>query len=175
MLRASERASYVPLDGKVVSLVTLDQRSREYRLMQETRADLLAHVGSMPSATQLALIERATQLRLRLAIADQKFADSGIMGDKATSLYLSLTNTYCKVMNLLGLRPPPRPKENLQGYLASRYGGGCVRDVHENGATTPARTPAKANGGNGAGNGVQPAIRGSGVTRGAIPRRTLPP
>ena len=182
------------MDGRVISLVRLDQRSREARLMHATRSDLLAHVGDQPSATQLALIERAMQLRLRLALMDQQFADSGTMGNKATGLYLSLTNTYCRVMNMLGLKASPQlqPKPTLNGYLATRYGG-RVHEVGEDGATNratnghasssnehappasrPTRTAGKPNGGNHAANGAKPPTGPRGANARAVPRRTLP-
>lgn len=136
MLRISRDASEVPRSAKVINLATLDQRTREYRLMQETRADLLAHVGNMPSATQLALIERACQLRLRIAVMDQSYADQGTMTEHDSRVYLAWSNAYVRVVTALGLKAPPRPKQDLQGYLSSRYGR--VRDVGEDGATTRA-------------------------------------
>ena len=45
-----------------VALAKLDQRTKEARLMRETRAELAAHVGGKPSAVQAAMIERACQL-----------------------------------------------------------------------------------------------------------------
>jgi hypothetical protein len=45
-----------------VALAKLDQRTKEARLMRETRAELVAHVGGKPSAVQAAMIERACQL-----------------------------------------------------------------------------------------------------------------
>ena len=43
-------------------LAKLDQRTKEARLMRETRAEVAAHVGGKPSAVQAAMIERACQL-----------------------------------------------------------------------------------------------------------------
>jgi hypothetical protein len=64
------RLSYRP-----VALAKLDQRTKEARLMRETRAALVAHVGGKPSAVQAAMIERACQLTLRIVAMDRKFAE----------------------------------------------------------------------------------------------------
>jgi hypothetical protein len=64
----SIRPTYRP-----VALAKLDQRTKEARLMRETRAELAAHVGGKPSAVQAAMIERACQLTLRIVAMDRKF------------------------------------------------------------------------------------------------------
>jgi hypothetical protein len=50
------------------SLVEVDKRSREYRLMRQVRKDLTAHIGGSPNAAQRMLIERAVILSLRVAM-----------------------------------------------------------------------------------------------------------
>jgi hypothetical protein len=73
-----------------VDLAKRDGRTREARLMRETRAELAAHVGGRPTAVQSALIERAAQLSLRIAAMDRRFAELGCAGwhlsDRARSL-----------------------------------------------------------------------------------------
>jgi hypothetical protein len=64
-----------------VALAKLDQRTKEARLMRETRAELVAHVGGRPTAVQSALIERACQLTLRIVAMDRKFAETGAQTD----------------------------------------------------------------------------------------------
>ena len=49
-------------------LAKLDGRTREAALMRDTRARLIAHVGGSPSAVELALIERAAQLTLKVVL-----------------------------------------------------------------------------------------------------------
>jgi hypothetical protein len=53
-----------------VALAKLDQRTKDARLIRETRA---VHVGGNPSVTQRALIEQLVQIKLRLAVMDRNF------------------------------------------------------------------------------------------------------
>src|ERR1700692_4169958 len=47
------------------TLAKLDQRTKEARLVRETRAAFVAHVGGKPSAVQSELIGQAVQIRWR--------------------------------------------------------------------------------------------------------------
>jgi heme oxygenase len=84
------------------TLAKLDGRTREARLMRETRAALTAHVGGSPSATQRALIERACQLTLRLAAMDQRFADTGAQTEHDSRTYLAWSNSLTRTLRDLG-------------------------------------------------------------------------
>jgi hypothetical protein len=76
-----------------VALAKLDQRTKEARLMRETRAELVAHVGGNPSAVQAAMIERACQLTLRIVAMDRKFAETGAQTDHDSRTYLAWSNS----------------------------------------------------------------------------------
>ena len=71
--------------------------------MRSTRAELVAHVGGRPSAVQAALIEQAVQLRLRLAVMDRKFAETGAQTDHDSKTYLAWANSFARLMTRLGL------------------------------------------------------------------------
>jgi len=86
-------------------LAKLDGRTREARLVRSVRADLTAHVGGHPSATQTALIERAVQLTLRVAAMDRKYARTGAMTDHDTRTYLAWSAGLARLLRALGLDP----------------------------------------------------------------------
>jgi hypothetical protein len=83
-----------------------DGRTREARLLRETRARLVAHVGGSPSATQLAQIDRAAWLTLRLAQFDTLRARGEAADDV---LYLAWSNSLSRIMQRLGA-PAAAPK-----------------------------------------------------------------
>jgi hypothetical protein len=88
-------------------MAKLDGRTREARLMREARADLEKHVGGTASAVQHALIEQAVQLRLRLAVMDSRFAETGAQTDHDVRHYLAWSNSYSRLLRLLGMKGPP--------------------------------------------------------------------
>jgi hypothetical protein len=59
-----------------ICLSKIDLRTREGKLMRNTREELEAHCGGKPSAVQAAMIEQACQLTLRIAMMDRHFAES---------------------------------------------------------------------------------------------------
>ena len=52
----------------------VDGRSREGRFLAAARAELVAHVGGNPTATEKVTIERVTWLRLHVMLLDEKVA-----------------------------------------------------------------------------------------------------
>jgi len=102
-------------------LAKMDQRTREARLVRETRAELVKHCGGRPSATQRALIEQAAQIRLRLACMDRTFAESrGTMTAHDSRTYLAWSNSYSRLLRQLGLQGAPAPVLTLASYLAAK-------------------------------------------------------
>lgn len=85
-------------------LARLDQRTKEAKLMQGTRAELTAHVGGSPSVTERALIEMAVQLNLRIAAMDRKYAETGAMTELDTRTYLAWVNSLSRLLLRLGLK-----------------------------------------------------------------------
>jgi hypothetical protein len=89
--------------------------------MREARAELVAHVGGNPSATQRELIEQCVQLRLRLAVMDRAFAEAGgTMTAHDSRTYLAWSNSYSRTLRQLGLKGAPAPVATLAGYLAAK-------------------------------------------------------
>jgi hypothetical protein len=103
-------------------LAKLDGRTKEAMLARETRAELLAHVGHHPSATQRQLIEQLVQIRLRLALMDRRFAETGAQTDHDGRTYLAWANSYGRLLRLLGMETgaPPRRQPMLCDVLARR-------------------------------------------------------
>lgn len=100
------------------TLVKLDGRTREARLMRQTRKELVEHVGGQPSATQRALIERAVSLALRIGLMDAKFAEGG-MTDHDTRTYLAWSNAYSRLLRHLGLKGAPQHAPTVQERVAA--------------------------------------------------------
>jgi hypothetical protein len=90
------------------AIASLDRRSKEYRLMAGVRAEMAAHVGGKPSATQKALIERVAWLTLHMAKIDAKAASGGSMSDHDHRHYLAWANTMARTMRTLGLDAAPQ-------------------------------------------------------------------
>ncbi len=101
-----------------VVLGKLDRRTWQGRLLRDARAELVAHVGGRPSATQAALIEQLAQLRLRLALYDRRFAERGEQTDHDRRSYLAFANTYARLLGRLGLAPAVPRKRSIAEYLA---------------------------------------------------------
>jgi hypothetical protein len=97
-------------------------------LLRETRARLTKHVGGSPSAVELALIERAAQLTLKVAQLDAKL-DAGAMTDHDHRHYLawsnSLTRTLEKLEKLARKRRAPSGP-SLAEYLAAKAEGAAA-------------------------------------------------
>jgi len=116
---AAGKARKVRVYSTPAMLQNLDQRTREARLMRETEAALIAHVGGKPSATQKVLIERAVRLTLQLAMMDAKQAGSSLTEHDGRQ-YLAWTNTITRLMRQLGLAGAPARVPTLPEYLANR-------------------------------------------------------
>lgn len=89
-------------------------------MLKSVRADLTAHVGGHPSATQRALIEQAGQLRLRLAAMDQKFAQAGELSHHDSRTYLAWSNSYGRLISRLGSKPADTaPADTIAATIAA--------------------------------------------------------
>jgi hypothetical protein len=97
------------------ALAKLDGRRREAKLMAETRAELIEHIGGSPNAVQRRLIERAAVLALRLAIMDARAPDGG-MSEKDSKEYVCWSNAYVRTLRELG--PHAAPKRDLSAAEA---------------------------------------------------------
>lgn len=128
--------------SRLGALARLDQRTKEARLLRETRAELLAHVGGKPSATQRALIEQLVQIRLRLAVMDRKFAETGAQTDHDSRTYLAWANSHARLLRQLGLQGPKEPPPGLAEYLAAKAACGPETTPSMSPLASPAPSPA---------------------------------
>ena len=101
-------------------LAKLDGRTREARLMRDTRRELVAHCGGSPSATQRQMIEQAVQLTLRLALMDAHFSDTGELTATDSKAYLGWSNALVRLLARLGLKSASERPRSLQQHLAAR-------------------------------------------------------
>ena len=98
-------------------LGALDKRTHEGRLFASFQAGLTQHVGGSPSATQKALIERASWLRVRLAVFDDKLA-AGAFTELDSRTYLAWSNSLTRTLAHLGLAPAAGAQPTLSEVLA---------------------------------------------------------
>ena len=106
--------------SRPATLLNIDQRTREARMMRETRAELVAHVGGKPSATQRVLIERAAQLTLQIGMLDAKQADGGALTEHDARTYLAWTNTLTRLMRQLGMKGTAERQRSLAEHIAGQ-------------------------------------------------------
>lgn len=94
-----------------------DGRTRESRLMRGTRAALIAHVGGKPSTVQWALIDRACQLQIRIALMDRDFAQTRAQTDHDSRSYLAWSNSLVRTLRELGVEAAAPVRET---YIEKR-------------------------------------------------------
>jgi hypothetical protein len=103
------------------ALAKLDGRTREASLMRRVRAELTAHCGGSPSATQRALIERAVILSLRVAQIDAKILAGEALTLHDSNFALAWNNSLRRTLVALG-QPAAQKAPTLADYLANKYG-----------------------------------------------------
>lgn len=105
--------------------VRLDGRTKAAKAAKRFEADLVAHVGGRPSATQAALIAQGVQLSLRLAAMDDAFAARGEQSAHDGRQYLAWSNALSRLLRSLGTKGTAQKPPNLADYLAARQTGGA--------------------------------------------------
>jgi hypothetical protein len=80
----------------------IDGRTKIAKLMRETRAALVAHVGE-PSASQRTLVERTVWLTIKCSLIDAKIA-VGTDNDDDSKSYLAGSNALRRALRDLGLQ-----------------------------------------------------------------------
>lgn len=100
------------------TLARFDGRTREARLLRQIRADLTAHVGGSPSATQRIAIERAAALTLHVARMDATAAKNGGMSDHARREYLSADSSLRRMLQLLGAEGKAQQPATIHELMA---------------------------------------------------------
>ncbi len=106
--------------SRPAALAKLDGRTKEGRLVRDTRAAMTAHIGGAPSATQRALIERAVQLTLRIATMDRKFAQTGEQTELDSRTYLAWSASLSRVLRDLGMKSVAERPRTLADIHADR-------------------------------------------------------
>jgi hypothetical protein len=84
-------------------LVRVDRRTREGKLLEQTRAALTAQVGGNPNFLQCAIIERAAFLSVEAAKVNARIA-AGTSTPADLRSYLALTRAIAGLIRSLGLR-----------------------------------------------------------------------
>jgi hypothetical protein len=102
-------------------LAKIDGRTKQSRLMQAARDELIAHVGGQPNSVQRTLIERAARLQLYIAMMDAETSETGTMTERNSRQYLAWCNALRLCLRELGVKAsaaeaPP----SLDQYLASK-------------------------------------------------------
>ena len=100
------------------TLARLDGRTKEARLLQQVRAELTAHVGGCPSATQRIAIDRAAALTLHVARMDAKAAEPGGMSDHARREYLAADSSLRRMLQMLGAEGKAQREPTIHELLA---------------------------------------------------------
>jgi hypothetical protein len=95
----------------------IDGRTRVARLMRETRAALIAHVGGEPSATQRALIERVVWLIVKCCQIDGKIL-AGANTEYDGNSYLAWSNAQRRALRDLGMEPTAVRAPSLADVLS---------------------------------------------------------
>ena len=98
----------------------MDGRTWEAKLLREVRQDLTAHCGGTPSATQRALIDRATWLTLYVARIDRRTAEGGTMSEHDSRTYLAWSNSLARTLAKIGLKGAADRAPSLKDYLATK-------------------------------------------------------
>ena len=99
---------------------TLDGRTWQGRLLRETRANLAAHVGGAPNATQRALIDRCAMLTVHVAELDRSALATGAFSDHAARQYLAWSNTLARTLARLGPAVAAQRQASLADKLAAK-------------------------------------------------------
>jgi hypothetical protein len=104
-------------------LAVIDGRRAEAKVMAQFRADMVAHCGGKPSATQRALIDRAAILHLRLVLMDRESIDQPVMSDRTSRHYLAFSNSLGRLLKQLGMKGVPATAPTLANIDWSAHRG----------------------------------------------------
>jgi hypothetical protein len=116
--------------------VAPDMRTRAGRLLKTVRAELTAHVGGNPTATQQRLIERAAILTAHLARMDTAILNGSASPDAS---YVSMSSSLARITATLGLDVAEVPAPTLSDILRMPPASKAPEPVQAvAGATAPA-------------------------------------
>ena len=106
--------------SKSATLAKLDRRTKEARLLQSLRRELVAHVGGFPSTTQMLLIDQACALQLRLALMDKETYKVGAMTERNQVQYLAWSGSLQRVLRQIGLSAVSERAQTLHDCVTAR-------------------------------------------------------
>jgi hypothetical protein len=89
--------------SRATRLDRLDRRTKESRLIEAVRRDLLSQLPS-PSPVQRALVDRAAILSLHVALFDRDAIENGGLSIHGRDHYLAYSNSLTRVLKQLGLK-----------------------------------------------------------------------
>ena len=101
-------------------IVRVDRRTREGKLLEQTRAQLTAQVGGEPNFSQRAAIELAAFLTVEVARLSARIA-AGTSTAADLRAYLALTNALTRATRSLGAKAEaaePQRRKTLTEVLA---------------------------------------------------------
>ena len=119
-LMPGEKVRVVNPYSRPHTLAKLDKRTKEARLLRETRDRLIAHVGGAPSEVQLQLIERISMLTLHVGVFDRRAIEAGGLSERDRREYLAYSNSLERALRQLGVKGAAEKTPTLQEYLAQR-------------------------------------------------------
>jgi hypothetical protein len=104
------KMTYQPLQSEGRSkrrgIVRIDRRTREGKLLEQTRAQLTAAIGGNPTYLQATAIERSAFLTVEVAKLNAMMA-AGTATIEVLRAYLSLTNALARATKSLGVKSEP--------------------------------------------------------------------
>jgi hypothetical protein len=112
--------SLSPHRQKQARVPSRDGRSADARLMRRTRAELIAHLGGKPSATQAAIIDQIGWLTLYVTRMNrQALETAGVHSAHAAKEFLAYQNSLTRALARLGLDATPALKQTHGEWLMS--------------------------------------------------------
>jgi hypothetical protein len=97
-----------------------DGRTREARIIKQTVADLVEHLGGRPTAPQKLLIDASAILVLRLRVALDRYATGNGDCESLDRHVVALQNGLRANLVSLGLQRPQEQVPTLKAYLEGK-------------------------------------------------------
>ena len=101
----------------------IDGRTYEAKIYNHFRDELIKHVGDNPSIPQIAIIERCSWIRLRLAMLDTKVPTASFT-EQDSNCYLAWANSLGRLLEKLGLEPATQKPMTFADQMSSIADGG---------------------------------------------------
>jgi len=104
------------------NVLKLDRRSKTGHMVQSLREDLISELGHQPSAHEMLLIRRATEIYLKLLVYDLQFAKAAKTDTNPSSMgfYVSLENSLRRLVKQLTPEKRAKKKIDIRQLLLDR-------------------------------------------------------